>query len=61
MEVKISQSKNLNDYEVLIRKHGNNTYASYCPQINTMLNGTVHAEVQDAMDKKIQEHIANLD
>ncbi len=61
MEVKISQSKNLNDYEVLIRKHGQNNYASYCPQINLMLTGTAHVEVQDAMDKKIQEHIAKLD
>lgn len=60
MEVKISQSKNLNDYEVLIRKHGNNNYASYCPQINLMLSGSEHVEVQEAMDKKIQEHIASL-
>lgn len=60
MEVKISQSSNLYDYEVLIRKQGNNNYASYCPQLNLMLSGTEHVEVQTAMEDKIKEHIANL-
>lgn len=60
MEVKISQSKNKFDYEVLIRKQGNNNYASYCPQLNLMLTGTEHVEVQEAMEEKINAHIDTL-
>ncbi len=60
MEVKVSQSKNKFDYEILIRKQGGSNYASYCPQLNKMLVGTEHIEVQEAMEKVIEEHIASL-
>lgn len=60
MEVKVSQSKNKFDYEILIRKQGVGNYASYCPQLNVMLVGTAHVEVEEAMEKKIEEHIASL-
>lgn len=60
MEIKISQSTNLDDYEIMIRKRGNNNYASYCPQLNLMIKGTQHEEVQYAMLDKIKEHIDKL-
>jgi hypothetical protein len=60
MDVKISQSTNPYDYEVLIRKQGNNNYSSYCPQLNLMLTGAEHVEVQKAMEAKVLEHIEKL-
>jgi hypothetical protein len=60
MEIKISRSTNPDDYEILIRKKGVNNYSSYCPQLNLVLNGTVHEEVVNMMQIKINEHIANL-
>lgn len=44
----------------MIRKRGNNNYASYCPQLNLMIKGTQHEEVQYAMLDKIKEHIDKL-
>lgn len=60
MSVEKSQSLELHDYEVLIRKSGVNEYSSYCPQLNFMLKGTVHEQVAQDMQKHIQEHINDL-
>ena len=60
MGLNISQSLEVHDYEVLIRKSGENEYSSYCPQLNFMLKGTVHEEVSDRMGKYIKEHIEKL-
>lgn len=59
-EVKVSESKDLNDYEILIRKRGENQYASYCPQLNFMLTGTEHEEVREKMYNHITSHIENI-
>lgn len=60
MEIKISNSLNANDYEILIRKRGEGKYASYCPQLNLMLPGTEHEEVYGLMVDKINKHIDTL-
>lgn len=60
MEIKISKSTNIDDYEIMIRKRGENNYASYCPQLNLILRGSQHEEVQLAMLEKINEHIERL-
>lgn len=49
-----------NDYEVLIRRRGENDYASYCPQLAHMLKGTAHEEVEEAMKAIVLEYIASL-
>lgn len=49
-----------NDYEVLIRRRGENDYASYCPQLACMIKGTAHEEVEEAMKAVVLEHIAKL-
>lgn len=59
-EVLISESTNLQDYEILIRKRGENQYASYCPQLNKMLTGTEHEEVRNLMYTEVTNHIENL-
>lgn len=49
-----------NDYEVLIRRRGEDDYASYCPQLAHMIKGTAHEEVEDAMKAIVLAHIASL-
>jgi hypothetical protein len=50
----------MDDYEVLIRRRGENEYASYCPQLNLMLTGTFHEEVENKMYEKVAQHIQTL-
>ena len=60
MDTKISESTNLNDYEILIRKRGQAEYASYCPQLNQMVTGDSHEDVYEKMYGKITEHIEKI-
>lgn len=60
MEIKKSSSTNLEDYEILIRKRGEDDYASYCPQLNKMIKGTVHEQVRNEMKEAIEKHIENI-
>ena len=53
-------STDINDYEILIRRRGENDYASYCPQLFHMIKGTAHEEVEDAMKQVVMEHIEAL-
>jgi hypothetical protein len=54
-------STNPHDYEILIRRWGETGYASYCPQLEYMIKGTAHVEVEDAMKQHILNHIASLE
>lgn len=56
----ISQSTERFDYEILIRKRGENDYSSYSPQLNLILKGTYHEQVAEAMEKAVEEHIESL-
>jgi hypothetical protein len=49
-----------NDYEVLIRRRGEDDYASYCPQLAHMIKGTAHEEVEEAMKAIVLDYIASL-
>ena len=49
-----------NDYEILIRRRGENDYASYCPQLGHMIKGTEHVEVEEAMKQFILAYIESL-
>jgi len=60
MSFKISTSTNIDDYEILIRKPCDNEYASYCPQLNLMLTGAFHEEVENLMYEKIKQHIGTI-
>lgn len=61
MSEKLSKSTNRDDYEILIRKRGESDYASYCPQLNILLKGKEHEQVQNEMDEYIRRHIDTLD
>ncbi|OGU17537.1 MAG: hypothetical protein A2X61_06080 [Ignavibacteria bacterium GWB2_35_12] len=56
----ISKSTNPDDYEILIRKRGDNVYASYCPQLNYMIKGEEHEQVRILMKEYIENHINEL-
>lgn len=60
MSFRISTSTNIDDYEILIRRRGENEYASYCPQLNLMLTGTFHEEVENMMYERVKQHINDL-
>ncbi|TAE22884.1 MAG: hypothetical protein EAZ92_15230 [Candidatus Kapaibacterium sp.] len=53
-------STNPSDYDVLIRRWGETGYASYCPQLEFMIKGTAHVEVEEAMKEHILKHIEQL-
>ncbi len=48
------------DYEILIRRRGENDYASYCPQLNYMIVGTEHEEVRNLMKQQIEKYIERI-
>ncbi|MBI5325918.1 MAG: hypothetical protein HZB41_11715 [Ignavibacteriae bacterium] len=56
----ISNSINPDDYEILIRKRGDNNYASYCPQLNFMIKGDEHEQVRNLMKEFIEKHILEI-
>ncbi|MFY8161679.1 MAG: hypothetical protein ACOVNU_10150 [Candidatus Kapaibacteriota bacterium] len=60
MSILVSTSTNIDDYEILIRKRGEGKYASYCPQLNIMLTGYEHVEVQNKMLDHIENHIKDM-
>ena len=60
MQQQLSNSLNPEDYEILIRKRGDNTYASYCPQLNLILKGNEHQQVRDLMQERINQHIKKI-
>ncbi len=61
MEVKKLESKNIDDYDILIRRRGDNDYASYCPQLNYMISGTEHEEVLKLMQDYVKAYIEKLE
>ena len=43
------------NYEILVRKRGENDYAAYCPQLDLLVRGTAHAEVEEKLKRVIEE------
>lgn len=43
------------NYDILVRKDGENKYAAFCPQLNILVKGTSHEEVEMTVRKKIEE------
>lgn len=48
------------DYDILIRRWGETGYASYCPQLEYMIKGSAHVEVEDAMKQYVLDYIQGL-
>lgn len=61
MENATGTSTNPEDYEVLIKRLGEGSYSSYCPQLKHMIKGQEHEEVEDAMWEHVKQHCAALE
>ena len=46
------------NYEILIRRRGETVYAAFCPELNLIVNGTAHQQVEEKMRQLILEHVA---
>ncbi len=46
------------NYEILIRRQGENVYAAFCPQLELIVHGTAHEQVENKMRELILEHVA---
>jgi hypothetical protein len=46
------------EYEILIRRRGENVYAAFCPELELIVNGTAHEQVENKMKELIMEHVA---
>ncbi|MGB9664707.1 MAG: hypothetical protein ACPL25_07290 [Ignavibacteria bacterium] len=44
-------------YDILVRKDGENKYAAFCPQLNILVKGTSHEEVEMEVRKRINEYL----
>jgi hypothetical protein len=49
------------NYEILIRRQGENVYAAFCPQLELIVRGTAHEQVENRMKELILEHVAKRD
>lgn len=46
------------EYEILVRRRGETGYAAFCPQLNLIVNGTAHQQVEEKMKLLIMEHVS---
>lgn len=48
------------NYDILIRKDGENKYAAFCPQLNILVKGSSHEEVEIEIRKRIQAQLEKI-
>ena len=46
------------NYEILIRRRGETGYAAFCPELELIVNGTAHEQVENKMKELILEYVA---
>ncbi len=46
------------EYEILIRRQGEEVYSAFCPQLELIVRGTAHQQVEEKMRQLILEHVA---
>ena len=49
------------EYEILIRRQGEAVYSAFCPQLELIVRGTAHVQVEEKMKQLILEHVKGLD
>jgi len=54
MEVRVGDKS----YEIIIRRRGETGYAAFCPELELIVNGTAHVQVENKMKELILEHVA---
>ncbi len=46
------------NYEILVRRQGEDGYSAFCPQLELIVRGTAHEQVENKMKLLIEEHVA---
>jgi hypothetical protein len=49
------------NYEILVRRQGEAVYSAFCPQLELIVRGTAHEQVENKMKQLINEHVAKLE
>ncbi|HET6399846.1 MAG TPA: hypothetical protein VFH95_00445 [Candidatus Kapabacteria bacterium] len=49
------------EYEILVRRQGEQIYSAFCPQLELIVRGTAHQQVEEKMKQLIIEHVAKQD
>lgn len=49
------------EFEILIRRQGENVYSAFCPQLELIVRGTAHQQVEQKMQQLVEEHVAKRD
>ena len=49
------------EYEILVRRQGEQVYSAFCPQLELIVRGTAHQQVEEKMKQLIIEHVAKQD
>ncbi len=47
------------EYEILIRRQGEAVYSAFCPQLELIVRGTAHVQVEEKMKQLIIERVGN--
>ena len=47
------------EYEILVRRQGETGYSAFCPQLELIVRGTAHQQVEEKMKQLILERVAN--
>ena len=46
------------EFEILIRRQGEEVYSAFCPQLELIVRGTAHQQVEEKMRQLILDHVA---
>ncbi len=49
------------EYEILVRRQGEQVYSAFCPQLELIVRGTAHQQVEEKMKQLIMERVAKGD
>ena len=49
------------NYEILVRRQGEAVYSAFCPELELIVRGTAHQQVEEKMKELILEHVAKRD
>ena len=46
------------EYEILVRRQGEQVYSAFCPQLELIVRGTAHQQVEEKMRQLILDHVS---
>ncbi len=46
------------EYEILVRRQGEAVYSAFCPQLELIVRGTAHQQVEEKMKQLIMERVS---